>query len=115
MTQHLKAFLAYLRLNRNASAHTVRAYESDLTQWLDHVAAEAGRKARDLPPAPLDRAGLRRFLGVGHPQGGTPATPARKLPPARAVPRYLRPGSVIGEDRGALAARPRPHLRRPAA
>ena len=42
MNEHLKAFLQFLRLNRNASAHTVRAYESDLSQFLRHVAADAG-------------------------------------------------------------------------
>ena len=39
MREHLKAFLQYLRLNRNASAHTVRAYDSDLTQFLAHAPA----------------------------------------------------------------------------
>jgi len=32
MNEHLHAFLKSLALNRNASAHTVRAYESDLSQ-----------------------------------------------------------------------------------
>jgi len=114
MTQHLKAFLAYLRLNRNASAHTVRAYEGDLTQWLDHVAAEAGRKARDLQPAHLDRAALRRFLGVVHAQGRTRSTAARKLASARAFLRYLRREGVIDEDAGALVATPRRDVRMPA-
>ena len=41
MTAHLKAFLQFLRLNRNASVHTVRAYESDLTQFVASVAAAA--------------------------------------------------------------------------
>src|SRR2546427_12437292 len=104
MTPHLKAFLAYLRLNRNASAHTVRAYESDLTQWLDHVAAEARRKARDLPPAHLDRAALRRFLRVVHAPGRTPSTAARQLASARAVLRYLRRGRVIDEAAAPLVA-----------
>ena len=40
MRDHLKAFLAYLKLNRHVSPHTVRAYESDVTQYLAWVAAE---------------------------------------------------------------------------
>ena len=35
-------FLDYLRLNRNVSPHTVRAYESDLRQFLDHVGRARG-------------------------------------------------------------------------
>jgi integrase/recombinase XerC len=114
MTQHLKAFLAFLRLNRNASAHTVRAYESDLSQWLDHVAAAAGREARDLRPAHLDRAALRSFLGEVHGQGRTRSTAARKLASARAFLRYLRREGVIDEDAGALVATPRRDVRMPA-
>ena len=63
MTPHLKAFLQYLALNRNASAHTVRAYDSDLSQFLAHAASAAGVKVRDLAPAQLDRLALRGFLG----------------------------------------------------
>src|SRR5262249_32143799 len=37
--EHLKAFLAHLRLNENASAHTVRAYDGDLSQYLTFLAA----------------------------------------------------------------------------
>ena len=34
MKEQLDSFLEYLALNDNASAHTVRAYESDLSQFL---------------------------------------------------------------------------------
>ena len=46
MTAHLKAFLQFMRLNRNASAHTVRAYESDLSQFLGHVGGASGYEGR---------------------------------------------------------------------
>jgi integrase/recombinase XerC len=114
MTGHLKAFLQFLALNRNASAHTVRAYESDLTQWLDHVAAAALCKARDLEPAHLDRLALRHFLGEVHAQGRTRATAARKLAAARAFLRYLYREGVIDEDAGVLVATPRRDVRMPA-
>ena len=40
-------FLEFLRFNRNASAHTVRAYAGDLTQFIDYVAASQKTRASD--------------------------------------------------------------------
>ena len=34
MKEQIEAFLEHLRLNENASPHTVRAYESDLAQFV---------------------------------------------------------------------------------
>ena len=50
MIEHLKAFLRFLALNRNVSPHTVRAYDSDISQFIGHVAAEADIKRRDITP-----------------------------------------------------------------
>ena len=83
MHAHLRSFLQFLRLNRNASAHTVRAYESDLTQFIGYVAADADLKKRDLQPSQLDRAALRGFLGELHKRGLSRASAARKLAPPR--------------------------------
>src|SRR5262245_27342374 len=79
LMHELKTFLQFLRLNRNASAHTVRAYDSDLTQFLAHTAAAAGVKRADLAPASLDRQAIRGFLAELHKQGQSRATAARKL------------------------------------
>jgi len=111
---HLKTFLQVLELNRNASAHTVRAYDSDLTQFLGHAAAQADLKARDLEPAHLDRAMLRSFLGELHKQGLTRASAARKLAAVRTFLRYLRREGVIEDDPGALVATPKRDIRMPA-
>ena len=46
MKDALDEFLEHLRLNENASLHTVRAYESDLSQFLTFLAARAGRRAQ---------------------------------------------------------------------
>ena len=114
MTAHLKAFLQYLALNRNLSAHTVRAYDSDLSQFLAYAAAASGCKVRDLSPGQLDRLALRGFLSELHRQGVTRATAARKLAAARTFFRYLRREALIEDDPGALVATPKRDVRMPA-
>jgi len=114
MTGHLKDFLQFLRLNRNTSSHTVRGYQSDITQFLDHVAARRGVTRRDLGAPALDRAAIRSFLGSVHAQGQSRATAARKLAAVRAFLRYLRRESVIHQDPAALIATPKQDVRMPA-
>ena len=114
MTEHLKAFLEFLSLNRNASAHTVRAYESDLVQFLDHVAARAGVDAAKLKAASLDRSAIRGFLSELHRVGVSRATAARKLAAVRSWLRYLRREGVIDDDPGALVPTPKRDVRMPA-
>src|SRR5438132_11469520 len=110
----LKAFLQFLRLNGNASPHTVRAYEGDLTQFLAHVAASAGIRRSDLAPGQLDRAAIRAFLADLHGRGESRATAARKLAAVRTFLRYLRREGVIEGDSGALVATPKREVRMPA-
>jgi len=114
MVEHLKRFLQFLALNRNASPHTVRAYESDLTQFIGYAAAQADLKKRDLQPSQLDREALRGFLRQLHKQQLSRATAARKLAAARTFLRYLRREGVIDDDPGALVATPKRDIRMPA-
>jgi len=113
MIEHLKAFLEFLALNRNVSAHTVRAYESDLTQFIGHVAAEADSKRRDLSPEALDRTAIRSFLAWLHSEGQSRATAARKLAAIRTFLRYLRREGIIDFDAAALIATPKREVRMP--
>jgi integrase/recombinase XerC len=113
MNAHLKAFLQFLRLNRNASAHTVRAYESDLSQFLDHVATLTGLKRTVLEPANLDRAALRSFLADLHKRGRSRASAARKLAAARTFLRYLRREGMVDDDAGAMVPTPKREVRMP--
>jgi site-specific recombinase XerD len=111
---HLKSFLQFLRLNRNLSPHTVRAYDSDLTQFLEAVASRAGVRRRDLEPAALDRATIRGFLADAHAHGQSRATAARKLAAVRTFLRYLRREGVIDDDPATLIATPKRDVRMPA-
>jgi integrase/recombinase XerC len=114
MTDHLRAFLKFLALNRNASPHTVRAYESDLAQFIDHAAALAGVRLSEVKPKHLDRAALRSFLADLHKQRRSRATAARKLAAARTFIRYLRREDEIEGDPGAMVSTPKREVRMPA-
>jgi integrase/recombinase XerC len=111
---HLKAFLKHLALNRNLSAHTVRAYDSDLSQFLTHIAVKQGCKRPDIAPAMLDRLAIRSFLADQHASGQSRATAARKLAAVRTFLRYLRREGVIASDPGALTRTPKRDVRMPA-
>ena len=113
MIEHLKAFLVFLELNRNVSPHTVRAYDSDLSQFIGHVAAEADRKRRELTPDEITRETIRSFLASLHEQGQSRATAARKLAAIRSFLRYLRREELIEHDPGALIATPKRDVRIP--
>jgi integrase/recombinase XerC len=114
MTPKHRAFLQFLKLNRNVSPHTVRAYDSDLSQFIAHAAFEAGVGRAALGPARLDRAAIRSFLAELHRQGQSGATAARKLAAVRTFLRYLRRERIIADDPGALVATPRRDVRMPA-
>ncbi len=114
MLDHVKGFLEFLRLNRNASPHTVRAYQSDVSQFLAHAARQVGLTGRDLEPSHLDRAAIRAFLAALHEDGQSRATSARKLAAARTFLRYLRREGLVDGDAGALVRTPKREVRMPA-
>ena len=113
LTQHVQAFLSYLALNRNLSPHTVRAYESDVSQFLDHT-ARVGGVGPELAPSALDRVSIRNFLAALHATGQSRATAARKLAAVRTFLRYLRREGLIDGDPGSLVGTPKRDVRMPA-
>jgi integrase/recombinase XerC len=111
--EHLKAFLEHLRLNENASAHTVRAYESDLSQYLAFLASHVNRRQSELTAADLDHLNARAFLTDRNRRGNSKASAARKLSAIRAFGRYLRREGVLEGDPAALVGTPRREQRIP--
>jgi integrase/recombinase XerC len=114
MTEQLSEFLEHLLLNENASAHTVRAYESDLSQFVSFVARTAGRKRVDLTPEDFTYTNIRAFLGDLQKRGISRASAARKLAAIRTFSRYLRREGVLDDDPSALVGTPKREQRLPA-
>ena len=109
----LKDFLQFIRLNRNMSAHTMRAYASDLSQFLDHTSATLEIPRAKLKPEHLDRLALRSFMADLHERGRTSASAARKLAAARTFLKYLRREGFVEDDPSGLVPTPKREIRMP--
>lgn len=107
MREHLKSFLAYLKLNRHVSPHTLRAYDSDVTQYLAWVAGETGKKMSQLGPDDLDMTSVRSHLAELNKAGKARSSVARKLSGLRTFVKYLRREEIIEHDPTAMAVAPK--------
>ena len=107
MREHLKSFLSYLRLNRHVSPHTVRAYESDVSQYLAFVASETGKKMSELGPADLDMNSVRLHIAGLNKAGKARSSVARKLSGLRTFVKYLRREEIIDHDPAAMTVAPK--------
>jgi integrase/recombinase XerC len=114
MTSQLRAFLEYLRLNRNASAHTSAAYESDVSQFLGFAAQFRTLPLDALEPSHLDLGTIRAFMADLYRQGHARTSVARKLSALRAFGRFLKREGWIESDPAALAVAPKREQKIPA-
>lgn len=114
MKTHLRRFLDHLRFNRNVSARTVRAYESDLTQYIRFLEGRLGRPADCIAPTDVDYPAVRAFMREQYDRGLARSSQARRLAAIRSFGRYLRREEVIERDPGALMTTPKQDRKLPA-
>jgi integrase/recombinase XerC len=107
LKDEIAAFLAFLRYNRNASPHTLRAYRTDLSQVLDHAAARDGCPPSEVATARFDTDLVRGFLSELHARGNNRASAARRLAALRTFARYLVREERLTDDPTALVGAPR--------
>jgi len=85
LIQFRDRFLDHLERERNFSPHTIRAYRSDLDQFIAHATASGASDAG----AALDRSVLRAWLAALRAGGASGATLGRKLSAVRSWIRFL--------------------------
>jgi integrase/recombinase XerC len=107
MIADVRAFAAHLRLNRNASRHTVAAYERDVTQFVAFAAEHHATSPDALTASALDLPTIRAFLAMLHRRGQARASVARKVSALRAFGGYLRREGRVETNAATLAATPR--------
>jgi integrase/recombinase XerC len=102
MTDPRAAFLRHLAVERNASAHTLRSYANDLT---DFQAFLVTRGAAGLAAA--DSRLVRAWLAALHARGLAPASIARRLAAVRSCFRFLVRRGVVEVNPAREARSPR--------
>ena len=98
----LADFVRHLEVERDRSAHTVRAYSGDVGALLDH-AAQLGVVALD----EIDVRVLRAWLGAGASAGAARSTLARRAAAARTFTAWATRTGRLTADPGLLLGVPR--------
>jgi integrase/recombinase XerC len=96
MHQYISAFQTYLEVERQASAHTVRNYLSDLGQFLVFARQHDGQELHT--PEHITPGLLRAFLTATHTAGVGHATMARKLASLRSFLHFLQSQGVVSDN-----------------
>jgi integrase/recombinase XerC len=83
-------YLDYLRIQRNASSHTLRNYGSDLQQFYAYLTHTSEGEPRAEPALDqIDNLTIREFLGILYQKGNKKASVARKLATLRSFMKFL--------------------------
>ena len=106
MVEQVREFLTYLAKERNYSPHTVLAYEDDLGQFAEFIAAQ-GRARKKRALADIDQGLVRAFLGDLYEKGMSKKTTARKLASLRSFFKFLVRRSVLAANPAAGIASPK--------
>src|SRR5215470_4969777 len=120
--QHLTQFLDHLRYERNVSAHTLRNYESDLTQFFDFLAlatkpnqtaARANARRRQPAIEQIDHLTIREWLATLHSDHKKKSSIARKLAALRTFFQFLVREGVVESNPAKLVSTPRKEKKLP--
>jgi integrase/recombinase XerC len=97
-------FLFTLENERNASAHTIRAYRRELLAFADYLGEAIGRSAAI---SSVDHLHIRAYLGQLYERGLTKASAARALAAIRSWFRWLAKEHRIAQNPAALVSTPK--------
>ncbi|MBO0855406.1 MAG: tyrosine-type recombinase/integrase [Nocardia sp.] len=106
----LDQYERYLRLGRNRSAHTVRAYLGDARSLLEHLCT----RAPDSAISEIDLSLLRSWLAAHSAAGAARSTMARRASAARAFTAWLTHTGRLTDDPGPRLGSSRAHRILPA-
>ncbi len=91
MNKSIESFIAYLRLEKNCSEHTIDNYVRDINQFLEYTF----RDINEISFVTIDSIQARSFLANIQKSGASSKTTARKLSALRSFFRFLDKEGII--------------------
>lgn len=115
MEQLLTQFLEHLRYERNVSEHTLRNYQSDLEQFVDHLVPATPKNGKRKFPnlADIDHITIREWLATLHTAQKKKSSIARKLAALRTFFQFLVREGLVEQNPAKLVATPRQEKKLP--
>jgi integrase/recombinase XerC len=98
MNDYIEEFLRYLELEKGVSAHTLRAYRKDLTDFMAHVKTE---------PEKIDMLDVRGFIAEQIRKGLNKTTVSRRLSSVRSFFKFLYREGYMKSNPAKLVSSPR--------
>jgi integrase/recombinase XerC len=105
MDDLIDRYINYLRYERNASAHTIRNYQSDLRQFRDYM--KGGNPEATVDVRSIDVLRIRGFLAYLFEREKKKTSVARKLAAVRAFYKFLAKDRVLAENPAATVSTPK--------
>jgi integrase/recombinase XerC len=103
MQQEISTFIQYLRAERNASPHTLEAYERDLHQFSVFIRQEFGDP---FPIQKITHLHIRRYLASIH-KALSKSSAGRKLAAIRSLFRFLLRRGILEKNPAELVSTPK--------
>lgn len=122
MKEYVEGFMQYMRTQRAASEHTLRAYGKDLEIFMDFMGetvVEGSEPDRSAPdgsepdrsgsgqPVTAERSDIRAFVASQMHGGASKSTAARRLATVKSFFKYLHREGIVKQNPGRLVPSPK--------
>lgn len=113
MKELILKYLRYLKVERNASSHTITSYRNDLEQLVECASSELQLDSNSIDVNQIDRLMIRLWLGELSDEGKKRSTIARKVASVRSFFKYLSKRGFIDHNPAHLLVIPKREQRLP--
>ncbi|MEL7834297.1 site-specific tyrosine recombinase/integron integrase [Fodinibius sp. Rm-B-1B1-1] len=98
MKKAIEKYLRYLKVERNASEHTITSYKNDLTQFLNFCSVQFNVDEDELDIVGIERLTIRLWLGELSEHGLAKSSIARKVAAVRSFFKYCFKRGIVEQN-----------------